>query len=59
MDLVDADGPPYDDDGAMWTVGEAFTDVANGISVHIDSITATGFVITIEKRAAADPSKEP
>ncbi len=39
------------DAGAMWTVGETFTGmtngVPNGISVHIDSQTATVFVVTI------------
>jgi M6 family metalloprotease-like protein len=51
VDLVDVDGPPYDDDGAMWTVGETFTDPAHGISIHVDAATATGFVITIDKSA--------
>jgi len=47
-DLVDATGAPYDDEGAMWKVGETFVDAANEIEVHIDSATATGFVITIK-----------
>jgi hypothetical protein len=47
-DLVDATGAPYDDEGAMWKPGETFVDAANEIEVHIDSATATGFVITIK-----------
>ena len=46
--VVDADGNgDTGDAGAMWTVGETFTDAANGISVSVDSATATGFVVTI------------
>jgi len=47
-DLVDIDGGATDDAGAMWTPGETFTDAANGISVRVNSATATGFVITID-----------
>ena len=47
-DLVDPTGAPYDDEGAMWKPGETFVDAANEIEVHIDSATATGFVITIK-----------
>ena len=47
-DLVDTTGAPYDDEGAMWKPGETFVDVANEIEVHIDSATASGFVITIK-----------
>lgn len=47
-DLVDATGAPYDDEGAMWKVGETFVDAASDIEVHIESATATGFVITIK-----------
>lgn len=47
-DLVDPTGAPYDDEGAMWKVGETFVDAANEVEVHIDSATATGFVITIK-----------
>lgn len=35
------------DAGAMWTVGETFTDAANGISVSVLSSTATGFQVSI------------
>ncbi|MCB0032434.1 MAG: hypothetical protein KDE51_00315 [Anaerolineales bacterium] len=47
--LIDIDGAaPYDDAGAMWTVGETYTDAQNDIEIHVDSKTATGFVITIK-----------
>jgi hypothetical protein len=36
------------DAGAMWTVGETFSDPANGISVFIASANATGFQIQIK-----------
>jgi hypothetical protein len=35
------------DAGAMWVVGETFTDNANEITVSIDSAVSSGFVITI------------
>jgi len=35
------------DAGAMWVVGETFTDATNNISVHVDLATATGFQVTI------------
>jgi len=46
--VVDAtiDNDP-NDAGAMWTVGETFTDAANGISVTVNSDTGTGFNVTI------------
>ena len=46
--VIDADGNGITSDGgAMWAVGETFTDKTNNISVHIDSATATGFIVTI------------
>ena len=46
--VVDADwNGDTGDDGAMWTVGETFSDAVNSISVSVDSATATGFVVTI------------
>ena len=46
--VVDADGNGNTGDaGARWDVGETFTDGANGVSVHIDSGTSSGFVVTI------------
>lgn len=35
------------DAGAMWTVGETFTDATNSISVVVNSATATGWNVTI------------
>ena len=35
------------DAGAMWTVGETFTDLANGLRVSVDAEHATGFQVTI------------
>ncbi|MCB8982748.1 MAG: hypothetical protein H6659_02890 [Ardenticatenaceae bacterium] len=46
-DLIDTNGSPYDDDGAMWLPGETFTDAANDITIHVASATATGFVLNI------------
>lgn len=46
----DADDPPAnfsDNEGTMWRVGETFSDSANQISLSIDSMTATGFVVTV------------
>ena len=46
--VVDVDGNGNTgDDGAMWTVGETFSDAVNDISVSVDSATATGFVVAI------------
>jgi hypothetical protein len=35
------------DAGAMWTVGETFTDTANVITLTVNSATTTGFVVTV------------
>lgn len=46
--VIDIDGNgDTGDAGAMWEVGETFTDVAHGISMYVDATTATGFVVTI------------
>lgn len=46
--VMDADNDNNTGDaGAMWTVGETFTDAANGISVTVNSTTTTGFVVTL------------
>lgn len=46
--VVDSDGNGNTGDaGAIWTVGETFSDPANGISVRVDSATASGFVVTV------------
>jgi len=55
--VIDIDGNGNTGDtGAMWTVGETFLDAPNGISVHIDSQTATGYVITISSGVAPPPA---
>jgi M6 family metalloprotease-like protein len=48
--VIDTDGNGNTGDaGAMWTVGETFSDVANIIYVTVNSMTATGFVVTIQR----------
>ena len=47
------------DDGAVWKVGETFTDAANAISVHIDGATTTGYVVTVRLGGAPQPSATP
>lgn len=49
--LVDADGVPAWDEGAMWRVGETFFDPASNISVRVVSANATGFTVTISNDA--------
>ena len=48
--VVDAtmDGNP-NDAGAMWTVGEEFTDAAAGVRVRVDAAVADGFDVTITR----------
>ena len=47
--IVDVDGNYNTGDaGAMWTAGETFTDIANSISVTVNSATATGFQVSIQ-----------
>src|SRR5439155_18606570 len=48
---VDNNGDP-DDAGAQWTVGETFTDLANGITVAVNAQTTTGFQVTIQRGAS-------
>ena len=43
---VDNNGDP-NDDGAMWTVGEVFTDRDNSLQVSIDAAYAGGYRVTI------------
>jgi N-acetylneuraminic acid mutarotase len=47
---VDNNGDP-NDAGAQWTVGETFTDLANGITVAVNAQTTTGFQVTIKRGA--------
>ena len=43
---IDNNGDP-NDEGAMWTVGEIFTDVENSLQVSIDAAYAGGYRVTI------------
>ena len=44
---IDGDGDT-NDAGTKWVVGETFTDLSNNISVSVDSITGSGYVVTIQ-----------
>jgi len=58
--VVDADGNGQTGDGgAMWLPGEAFGDAANGVTVCVNSATATGFVVTIGLGLPTDCSPQP
>jgi M6 family metalloprotease-like protein len=49
--VIDQDGDCNTGDaGAMYTAGEVFTDAVNGITVTIDSVTETGYIVTINNR---------
>ena len=49
--IVDQDGNCNTGDaGAMYTTGEVFIDNSNGISVSIDSVTESGYVVSINNR---------
>ena len=43
---VDNNGDP-NDEGAMWTVGEIFTDAENNLQISIDATYATSYRVTI------------
>ena len=43
---IDNNGDP-NDEGAMWTVGEIFTDLENNLQVSIDAAYAIGYRVTI------------
>jgi M6 family metalloprotease-like protein len=50
--LMDADNPAESGDaGAVWTVGESFTDPTAGVVVRVDAATATGYVVTLASGA--------
>lgn len=55
--VVDADTTNTDpnDAGAMWTVGETYTDAERGISVSVDSMTSTGYYVTISNNSPLLP----
>ena len=48
---IDDNGNP-NDEGAMWTLGEVFTDSENGIQVSVDATYSTGFQVTINTNPA-------
>jgi hypothetical protein len=49
--VVDLDGNCNTGDaGSMYTVGEVYRDELNGISMSVDSVTASGYVVTINNR---------
>ncbi len=50
---IDNNGDP-NDAGAMWTPGEIFTDLANGIEVSVDAARSTSFQVTIAYTVCAD-----
>ncbi len=48
---IDNDGDP-NDEGAMWTVGETFTDAENNLQISIDAAYETGYRVTINTNPA-------
>jgi M6 family metalloprotease-like protein len=53
--VMDSDGNSNSSDaGAQWLPGETFTDTASGVSVTVNSATASGFNITIVKTDPAE-----
>jgi hypothetical protein len=49
---MDSDGNKNPNDaGTMWTVGETFTDAANGVSIAVTGADATSFTVTIMNQA--------
>jgi M6 family metalloprotease-like protein len=58
--VIDIDGNGNTGDaGAMWTVGETFSDAENQVTVSIDSATASGYVVTISLGVAPPPTSPP
>jgi M6 family metalloprotease-like protein len=52
--VIDIDGNGNTNDaGAMWTIGETFSDTVNGITVTVVSATATGYVINANNQSFA------
>ena len=48
--VVDADGNgDTNDAGAVWTVGERYEDAARGVVLTVDSLTANGPAVTIDR----------
>ena len=48
---IDNNGDP-NDEGAMWTVGEIFTDLENNLQVSIDAAWSTSYRVTINTNPA-------
>ena len=48
---MDNNGDP-NDEGAMWTVGEIFTDRENNLQVSIDAASASGYLVTVNTNPA-------
>ena len=48
---VDGNGDP-NDPGAIWTVGERYEDAVRGVVMTVDSLTASGPAITVERTRA-------
>ena len=48
---MDNNGDP-NDEGAMWTVGEIFTDTENNLQVSIDAAYSSGYLVTINTNPA-------
>jgi M6 family metalloprotease-like protein len=58
--VVDADGNGNTGDaGAMWTVGESFSDLASEVTISVDSATASRFVVTIWLGVPPPPTATP
>lgn len=53
--VVDPDGSNPNDAGAMWIVGETFTDATNAITVSVLSATSTGFLVAMTNGTAVGP----
>jgi hypothetical protein len=52
--VIDIDGNGNTNDaGAIWTVGETFSDTVNGITVTVVSATATGYVVNANNQSFA------
>jgi M6 family metalloprotease-like protein len=57
--VIDIDGNGITNDaGTQWVVGETFADVSNQISVSVDAITSSGYVITIQLGNPTTPPED-
>ena len=53
VDATPTDADP-NDTGARWLPGETFTDSANGISIRVNTATASGYTVTVNPSAGGD-----